>query len=159
MKKLLFFLLVIAAIIIGIWVYFLRTFKEPVFIAIRDLQVVKLENEMAEISAIAVLNNPNAISAQLLNTELKAYSNEILIASVSQTHISDIPAESNFDIPLKFSVNLLKLGMSQSISGVLENIMNEERIIPVRFEGYCRIRNKEHTFKIPVTYEDKIRFK
>jgi LEA14-like dessication related protein len=160
MKKLLLFLVLIAVVIIaGKWIYDIRSFKEPVFRDIRNLQVIKLEGQLAEISADALFNNPNSFTATLLNTELKVYSNDVLLGQVSQTHITEIPAESDFDIPLTFKVDLLKLGMSQGISGMVENLMNDERLIPVRFEGYCRIRNEDATYKIPITYEDKLVFK
>jgi LEA14-like dessication related protein len=160
MKKVLVLLLILL-VGISVWSYFhfLHTFKEPVFVGIRDIKVLKVEDQVAEVSAIVVFNNPNEISAKLLNTELKAYSNDVLVGQISQTQLSDIPAATDFEIPFRFSVDLVKLGMSQSISGMVEKLMNEERVIPIRFDGYCRIRNKENTYRIPVSYEDKLVFK
>lgn len=125
----------------------------------KDIRVLRFEGQTGEVSAIAVFNNPNTYGAVLLNTELKVYSNDILLGQVSQTQLTDIKALSDFEIPLKFTVDLLKLGMSQGISGMVENLMNEERIIPVKFEGYCRIRSKDRIYRIPVTYDDKLIFK
>ncbi len=160
MKKLLLFLCILAVVLsVWMWFHFIQTFKEPVFITIKDIKVLTLKDEVAEISAIAVFNNPNEITVKLLNTELKAYSNDVQVGQISQTNITDIPAAMDFEIPLKFSVNLMKLGMSQSLSGLVEGLMNSEREIPIKFEGYCRIKNMEDTYKIPVTYQDKLMFK
>lgn len=160
MKKLFLFILILVLIAgASLWFYFLRNFKEPVFLNIKDIQVLKMEETVAEVSAVAVFNNPNPIEAKLLNTELKAYSNEVLIAQVSQTNITEIPASQNFEVPLKFNIDLLKLGMSQSISGIIEKMLNEEREVPLRFEGYCRIKSDADIYRIPITYEDKLVFR
>ncbi len=159
MKRLLVAIVILFALGIGLYLYFVNTFKEPVFLSIRDLKVIRQEGNLAEISAIAVFDNPNDLSATLLNTELKAYSNDVQVGFVSQTNITDIPPAARFEVPFRLTVDLLKLGMSQSISGLVEKLINEERDLPIRFEGYCRIKNGETNYKIPVTYEDKLRFK
>jgi LEA14-like dessication related protein len=160
MKRLLILgFLILAGLAVWSWVHFFKSFKEPVFITIKDIKIHKMEGTVAEVSGIAVFNNPNAISAKLLNTELKAYSNDVQVGQISQTNISDIPAGMNFEVPLKFNTDLLKLGMSQSLSGIIEKMLNEVREVPIRFEGYCRIKNNETIYKIPITYEDKLIFK
>jgi len=120
LKKILFFLLLV---VIGIaaWIYFFKPIKEPVFLNMKIIAIEKLENNNAQITAVAIFNNPNPIGATLLNTELKAFSNDVQIANVSQTAITAINAKSNFEVPLTFKIDLLKAGLSQSISGLLEN--------------------------------------
>lgn len=147
-------------VIIGIvaWLYFFNPIKEPVFVNMKILGIEKLENNMVKISAVAIFNNPNRISATLLNTELKAYSNDVFIANVSQTTISSIPANSTFEVPLTFNIDVLKVGLSQSVSGILENILNKEKVISIKFDGYCRIKTFNTTHKIPIVFEDKLKF-
>lgn len=159
MKKLLLVFLVLAGLSAWIWIYFLTSFKEPVFVGMKDIHVVRSEGTLAEVLAVAVFNNPNTISATLINTELRVYSNDVLVGQVSQTHVSEIPGQKDFEVPLKFTTDLLKLGMSQSISGLLEKVISEERMVPLRFDGYCRIKSGGETYKIPISYEDKLMFR
>lgn len=158
MLKKIFFLLVLIAIGIAAWLYFFKPIKEPVFLNMKIVSIDKIENNNAKIHAVAIFENPNPISATLLNTELKAFSNGVAIGNVSQTAISAINAKSKFEVPLTLNVDLLKAGLSQSISGLLENVLKKEKIIPIKFDGYCRIKTFNTTHKIPIVFEDKLRF-
>ncbi len=157
MSKKIIILAVILALGITAWFVF-NPFKEPTFITIRDIEIEKMEGNIASIKAIAVFNNPNNLDATLLNTELKVYSNSAYIGNVSQTGLSEIKARSDFDIPLHFQVDLLKLGYSQSLAGLVENALNKEKVLPIKFDGYCRIKTLGAVHKIPVEFEDKLKF-
>lgn len=156
LKKIIIAALIVIAGIIA-WLLF-NPFKEPAFITIKNIEIDSMSGNIASVRGIAVFNNPNNLDATLLNTELKVYSNSAFIGNVSQTAISNIEAKSEFKIPLHFQIDLLKLGYSQSLAGLIENALNREKIIPVRFEGYCRIITLGATHKIPVEFEDKLRF-
>lgn len=133
--------------------------KAPEFVGFKAITVDRIEGQTAYISALIVFYNPNPFKAQLLNTQIKVYTEDILVAGISQTELSEIGAGSNFEVPLKFEVDLLKLGMSQGLSGLLTQALNTERQLPIRFDGYCRIRTKDKTFKVPLQYEDRLVFK
>ncbi|MDI1234585.1 MAG: hypothetical protein PSX81_09910 [bacterium] len=152
-------LIIVVLIIAGIagWLYF-NPFKEPVFVAIKTIEVEKIEGNIAEVNAVAVFNNPNSIEATLLNTELKVFSNDALIGHVSQTSLTNIQSNSNFEIPLHFQIDLVKMGYSQSISGLLDNILNKQKVFPVKFDGYCRIKTFGTVHKIPVEFADELKF-
>ncbi len=151
-------LIAITSVIIIAWQLF-NPLKEPTFKNIKSIEMDSLNGNIVNVRAIAVFNNPNSMEATLLNTELKVYSNDAFVGNVSQTDISEIAPKCDFELPLYFQIDLLKLGYSQSLAGLLENALNKEKVIPIRFEGYCRIKTLGATHKIPITFEDKLRFK
>ncbi|MES2617018.1 MAG: hypothetical protein V4613_04015 [Bacteroidota bacterium] len=151
---------ILGILVIGglcIWLFY-NPLKEPTFVNIKNLVVDTMVGNIASVHGTAVFNNPNKLDAQLLNTELKAFSNDAYIGTVSQTAISTIPGNSDFEIPLTLTVDVLKLGYSQSLSGLLTNALNKQKMIPVKFEGYCRIKILNSVHKIPVTFEDELKF-
>ncbi len=158
MLKKILILIVLLVVGIAAWLYFFKPIKEPVFLNMKIISIDKIENNNARIQVVAIFDNPNPIGATLLNTELKAFSNGVAIGNVSQTAISTINAKSKFEVLLTLNVDLLKAGLSQSISGLLENVLKKEKIIPIKFDGYCRIKTFNTIHKIPIVFEDKLKF-
>ncbi len=152
-------LILIALIIAGIagWLYF-NPFKEPTFVAIKTIEVVKIDGNIADVNAIAVFNNPNSLEATLLNTELKVFSNDASIGHVSQTALTTIQSNANFEIPLHFKIDMVKMGYSQSLGGLIENALNKQKVFPVKFDGYCRIKTFGTVHKIPIEFADELKF-
>jgi len=157
MVKKLIILVVLILAGIGAWLYF-NPFKEPTFVAIKTIEVVKIEGNIADVNAIAVFNNPNAIEATLLNTELKVFSNDASIGHVSQTALTTIQSNANFEIPLHFKIDMVKMGYSQSLGGLIENALNKQKVFPVKFDGYCRIKTFGTVHKIPIEFADELKF-
>ncbi len=157
MIKKIIILLVLILAGVAAWFYF-NPFKEPTFVAIKTIEVVKIEGNIADVNAIAVFNNPNSLEATLLNTELKVFSNDASIGHVSQTALTSIQSNSNFEIPLHFKIDLVKMGYSQSLGGLIENALNRQKVFPVKFDGYCRIKTFGTVHKIPIEFADELKF-
>jgi len=81
------------------------------------------------------------------------------VAKISQSNISKVKAHSNFNVEFKFKINLAQLSVSHGLSGVLANILSEEKEIPVHFTGYTRLRSKGEVYKIPIEFDQTLKFK
>lgn len=136
-----------------------QSFKEPEFIGLRDLQLNQMNGFKASLSGTAVFMNPNRSEAELLNTELKIRSNGVHVAGISQNGLVRIAKESEFSVPFKAEADLLKLGLSQSVSGILDKALSKDRSIPLEFEGYCRVRIGREIVRIPVHYSETIQIR
>lgn len=157
MKRYLLIGSVLLALAIAAFFYARRVqVKAPEFVGFKSIVVDRIDGQIAHISALIVFYNPNPFKAQLLNTQIKVYTEDVMVAGISQTELSEIGAGLNFEVPLKFEVDLVKLGMSQGLSGILTQALNTERQLPIRFDGYCRIRTQEKTFKVPLQYEERL---
>jgi LEA14-like dessication related protein len=161
MRKWVFYISTAAVLIGLIFMYRLlsQAVLEPKFIDLRDIEIGEVIDQKVTVHANAYFYNPNTFSAQILNTELKAYSNDVMVASISQTELTEVGANKHFVVPIKFDVDLLKLGLSQSLSGLVNQILSEEKTIHIKFTGYCRIKSKSSVFKIPIEYEDEFHIK
>ncbi len=159
MKKIIIALLLLLAIGFGIYYYLLSNIKSPEFKEIRIVETTVLSLDKVKVKAEAIFYNPNIQDGVLLNTEIKAYTKDIFIANISQLEKVVILSKQEFKIPLVFDVNPFQIGLSHGLSGIFENALKEEKELPIRFEGYCRIKSLNTIQKIPIVYEDIIKFK
>ncbi|MDP2176589.1 MAG: hypothetical protein Q8K70_11830 [Bacteroidota bacterium] len=138
--------------------FFFGKLKAPEFLTIEIDSTEIINLDKAVVIGRVKFFNPNLRDASLLNTEIKAYSNGVFISQISQTNKVEINAQQNFEVPIRFEVNPLQLGLSQGLSGLFENALNKKKSIPIKFDGYCRIKTFNTVQKIPFIYEDKIEF-
>ncbi len=156
MRKI-FFILILIILAVAAYFFFYNPIKEPEFISLKIIEINKVDKTNFQIKADANFNNPNAIGATLLNTELDVYNNDIKIAHISQTEMKEIKANSPFVLPIIFSIDILKSGYAQSVSGILESVLKKELVIPAKFKGYCQIKILNTSQKIPVEFTDEIK--
>lgn len=152
-------ILLIGTISILYMVYYKTNFSAPEFISIERVQYIETTGTEAHFNALANFHNPNTFSAQILNSELKIISNDVEIARISQSNISKINPQSDFNIEFKFKIDIAQLSLSHGISGVLVNLLSETKEIPVHFNGYTRVKCDGTVYKIPVDFDQKLIFK
>lgn len=159
MKRIFLLLTIVILLVIG-GIYIFKSYKihSPEFVGIRNIELINVTDQSANVKAILVFHNPNTFEAQLLNTQIKVFSNDVFIAEVSQNDLTKIGASQDFDVPFSFSVDLIRLGLSQGLAGLIDQALSTEKKLPLRFEGYCRIRSKNDIFKIPINFEEQIVF-
>ena len=155
------FLIIMLLLLVGMitLLYWPATIKQPEFVAVRDFEVTKTGEYTAEARATAVFYNPNSVKATLLNTEIKIFSQDVRIGSLSQTKISEIPPLSQFEVPLVFNINGLELAYNQGLSGLVATALDKNREIPIEIDGYCRIKAIKEVYTVPVKYKDKLSFR
>lgn len=161
MKRIFLPAAILIIIATGVIWYFIKknTITAPEFIGIKSIELLEIKEEKAIATSVLVFHNPNKIEAQLINSQIKVYSEEIHVASISQTGQSHIEAEKDFEVPFQFEFDMLKFGLSKGLSGLLGQALSNEKQIPLRFEGYCRVKVGDEIFKIPVNYEETLHFK
>lgn len=152
--------LILALILIGSFFIFLFKWNaaKPRFVKIDNIVIQESDLDKAKISADVFLFNPGYVTATLLNTELQVSTEDLRVATISQTQSVDIPSNSEFKIPVSCKVDFIKLGMSQGLASLLEKALNEKRNIKLKFEGYCNVRYNGKNIRIPVTHEETVRF-
>jgi hypothetical protein len=151
-------IIVIAAIGGGVY-YFKPSLRSPEFISIEKIDYVDTDGADILFNAQAKFHNPNNFEAQILNSELKVISKELEIARISQSNISKIDAHSDFSIQFKFNINIAQISLSHGLSGVLANLLSDVKEIPVHFSGYTRVKSRGEVYKIPIEYNQILKFK
>ncbi len=162
MKKRFKYLILSACLLLFIFcavLYFKSNLRSPEFISIEKIEYIETIGPEVFFNAHANFYNPNNFEAQILNSELELISKDLEVAKISQSNISKVKAHSNFNVEFKFKINLAQLSVSHGLSGVLANILSEEKEIPVHFTGYTRFRSRGQVYKIPIEFDQILKFK
>jgi hypothetical protein len=160
MKRLIVVLgLILIASSAAFW-YFSTRLQSPKFIKITNCRFSDIsEDQLATCLAEVVLYNPNQYTAKLIYTDINVFSNDLKVATISQTSVTNIPAYQEFSLPLSCKIHLLNVVGSQGLSGLLEKALSSEKTIPLKFEGHCRLVVDHNVYRIPISAEETIVFK
>ncbi len=151
-------ILVLCAASITFW-YLSNRIQSPEFVKIANIQLSDFENNVATCHADVVLLNPNKFKAKLIYTDISVFSNDLKVANISQTSVSEIPAHKEFSLPLSCKINLINSIGSQGLSGIIEKALSSEKKLPLNFEGHCRVVINGNAYKIPISFQETIVFK
>lgn len=158
MKKSLLIGLILCITVSTVWFWWSNTSYKPEFRRFENLIIVSESADKALLNFDLVLFNGANVEAILINTEISASSNDVRFAKLSQTNLSVLKPMSEFVLPLKCQVDISNLSASQGFSSIIEKALNENRSIKVKFEGYCQIKFRNESFRIPVSHEENIQF-
>lgn len=156
-KRILILLVVVVLSITGWLIFRLESPKEPEFREIRNAELLNVQGNEAEIFAEVVFYNPNRFGITLLNTDLRVLIDDEEVARLTQTIMTDIRPHSEFTLPLRCKADLLKLGLSQTLSGMLLKLLDQEkRKFRLRLSGTCRFKNRNSIVRLPIDHEESI---
>ena len=122
--------------------------EEPVFNYIDNVRVGKLGVSSSLMTFDVQYFNPNNRKAQLKEAEGEAWVDSAYVGHFRVDTIVDIPAKSNFTIPVKLDVDM-KYFLKYSMFG----FRNEEVLVTVK--GNARLGKGGVYRKIPLHYEGK----
>lgn len=157
MKRLVLISVIVLSFAAFTFWYLSSRVKSPEFIKIVNVRFSDVDDQnIATCQADVILLNPNQFEAKLVFTDINVFSNDLKVASISQTSVSEIPANMEFSLPLFCKINLINTIGSQGLSGILEKALSSEKKLPLKFEGYCRVVVKGHAYRIPISVEETI---
>jgi len=126
---------------------------EPTFKKLEDVKFksLSLSKKRVTLSANALFNNPNALSGQMKNMNLEVFVNGKKVSNLKQNVSSEIPAESDFKLPLEVEIPLNEVlkDIGSSLGGILKSpkikyhlegsatvsMAGIEASVPIYFEG------------------------
>jgi len=102
------------------------------------------------ITADALLNNPNSIGANVSKIDFDIFIDGIKVSNITQNVSKKMPANSDFTLPLNFSVPLQKVfaGFKPTIADMLK-----KRTVKIKMIGHIYIKQGIE-IKVPVDFDD-----
>lgn len=148
--------LLLIVLIYAVWILS-ESVQSPEFVKIENCQLSKPDkNQTIVCHADVVLNNPNNINAKLIYTDINVYSDQLKVANISQTSVTNIPANNQFSVPITCNISLINAIGSQGLSGIIEKALSSERHLKLSINGFCRVSVNGHVFRIPVNYQETL---
>lgn len=157
MKKWVIFLSLFILIVSSTVWLLSESMQAPEFVKIENCRLSELDKNNEVLCQVdVVLRNPNNVEAKLIFTDISVFSNDLKLATISQTSVTDIPANQQFSLPLSCKINLINVIGSQGLSGLLEKALSSEKKLPLNFTGHCRVSVDGHVYRIPVNVNETI---
>ena len=130
--------------------------EKPQFIGIQNIKVLESTSKYITFTADALFINPNDIRGELQTDEIKVFVNDNELASVS-TESFDVPANTEFSIPLKTNIPTDSLFSNKSIGGLIGSLFSKK--VKVQYKGDIKYKvfGFSHSYSIDQTEDVKIK--
>lgn len=148
-KKLLLFLIITTALFSC-----KKPDKELEFRHVTNIQVKKVTGKEVLLSADAVFYNPNTMKMKLRGIDVDVFLTGNKVGEINQDIKTRIPALDDFTVPFDAVFNIQEVGGL----GTLLSIMGGKKL-QVRYDGHIKVTVHGLPFKVPVDYENEVRFR
>jgi len=129
--------------------------KEPKFKAIENVKVSNYSITTITITSDLVFFNPNSIGGKLELTDLKIYSNDLLLAE-TKSQIFEAPAKKEFTIPLTTQVRTGNLIKNRKDLMKLALNTGLELKIPLHYKGNIVYKLGKLSYNYPIDFETEV---
>lgn len=126
-------------------------YEEVVFVEIKDAQLENVLGNQLDIVATCVLYNPNSVGLNLREANVDVYVSGKKIATVNQLKDVVMPANSEFEFPVRTSVKLTDLNTKQGtgiLGAALQFLVSQK--VGVMYQGTIRLGKGAVNFSVPV---------
>lgn len=128
--------------------------KELEFRHVTNIQVKKVTGEEVLLSADAVFYNPNTMKMKLRGIDVDVFVTGNKVGEINQDIKTIIPALDDFTVPFDAVFNIRQVGGL----GTLLSIMGGRKL-QVRYDGHIKVTVHGMPFRVPVDYENEVRFR
>ena len=129
--------------------------QSPDFTGLQNLKISKTSGKSLRVDAIAHYHNPNPMGGTLEEVILDIKIDGVDITTIEQRSSVEIPANSDFSIPVTFDFDPNDLtGNKGILKDMLKKVLKNE--LEVSYDGYTTIALIGQSFKVPVKYTEKM---
>lgn len=132
---------------------------EPTIERVEDVDVVEMSKSRLELNAFMVLRNANPFALDLAKANMKAYVDDIELATIDQTFDTSMPANDLFKMPISIKMDLERLYKENPIAAIGKGlqIMSDKKL-NVRFKGSIDIGKGMAKITVPIDQEEMVAF-
>lgn len=129
--------------------------KEPVFKEMTNIKVADFKGDIVTLKADALFNNPNLFGVQIIKTDVQVEVNGNKVGKVNQVKAAEMPAMSDFSVPVEIEFDTNKVFKSGGFWGkALEVLAN--RSLKVKYNGTVTVKALEIELELPIDFENEI---
>ncbi len=129
----------------------------PEFQKIKNISIKKLKANKVVVGADAVINNPNVLGATIVSSNIEVLIQEKHKAKVKQFDRTEIPANSDFEMPMQFEFSPKEIWKSDLLGSALSILGNKK--VDAHFTGTIKVDVAGVEIPIPVDYQDSFPLK
>lgn len=135
------------------------TLVEPTIEKIEDVDIKEMSKERIDMDANLIINNPNGVALDLASANLDVIVDEIVIANIIQTVDAKMPAQSEFKMPVKITMDLAKLYKDNPLAALGKGlqIMSDKKL-DVQLKGNIKAGKGMAKLTVDVDQIETVRF-
>lgn len=133
--------------------------QDPTVLRVENVDVKRFDKKAVHLAADMVLHNPNAFALELAKADLKAIVDEVELATISQAYDTDMPANSDFKMPIELTMDLEKLYGDNPVAAIGKAMqIMADRKLDVRFVGTIKAGSDGFKLDVPVDQLEEVSF-
>jgi len=133
--------------------------EEPTVERIEKVDIEKLTSKQVIGTADMVLKNPNGFALDLAATDLVALSEGIQLATIKQTYDTQMPANSEFKMPIRLEIDLQKLYEDDPLGALGKGMqIYSKRELELNFVGTIQVGKGSAKLSVPIDQTELVKF-
>ncbi len=139
--------------------YGCNSIEEPSFVRVGNVQVIKFNKDLLQAEANMVFDNNNDFDLDLSSADLELLVDDIKVADIDQTYDSSMPAQKEFNLPIKVDMQLRNLYGDNPLTSFGKGLqIVADRKLDVRFKGHIKVGKGSAKVKVPVDKVETVSF-
>ena len=136
-----------------------NTITLPTFEGLENVELEEVNSRKLVVMADMVINNPNSFALDLAEADLYAIVEEIELARINQTFNTEMPAKTDFKMPVRIDLDLSKLYKDDPLGAISKGlkIINEKQI-NVLFQGEIKVGKGKAMVSVPIDQLENVKF-
>lgn len=132
--------------------------QEPIFKKVDNIRSTSVSTKKVTITADAIYHNPNSLGGELSGIDIEVEVNGVNAAKIVQDVAIDVPANSEFIIPLTFDAAPKDI-FENDKNGVIGGILNAalSRKVDVHYRGEVQMKIAGIPYTLPIDYEEEVK--
>ena len=131
--------------------------ESPEYRRLEDVKVQRIGTASYEVNGNVIYNNPNRISGTLKSLELDYWLNDLAVGKLDTVLDIEIPANSDFAIPVYYRFNVSELKLNKEVLKTLISAVLDKKV-NLRYTGEADIKIAGIRFKVPIDNEEEVPF-
>ncbi len=132
---------------------------EPTIERIEKVEIEELNTKVVKGTADMVLHNPNSFALDLASADMVAIVDDVELATIKQTYKTQMPAQSDFRMPIRLEMDLQKLYEKDPLGALGKGMqIYSKRELTIHFKGTIKVGKGGAMISVPVDQEELVRF-
>lgn len=127
--------------------------QQPSFLGLQNFKLGEVRGNQVELTADALMHNPNRIKAKLSAIDIAIFHKEKQIGVINEAVEVDIPASSEFNVPVKANINTSFL-KDDLVSSLLDLVSS--RSITLNFDGSTTLKFVKVPVKVKIMHTETL---
>lgn len=144
---------------LSVALYSCTSIEDPTLERIEDVKINEMSKKRLDMDAHMIIMNPNGFALDLASADMKAYVDNVELATITQTYDTSMPANSEFKMPISITMDLEKLYSKNPMAAIGKGLqIMSERKIEVLFKGTIKAGKGVAKVNVPIEQVELVKF-